>query len=193
MTHHTLTTDIEIAAYLHRTRMDILRALSERPATVSQIGAQMNVHPANLTRHMRILEQSGLIRLVEKRDTGRNLEKYYASIAKTFDVAPDADVNSAHKAALTMLRSDLSAALANLPDKNPGSVSALLAHARISAKDIGHFADQLAKLVAEFQSADSDTSTPYHLNLSLYPSDLEVEPAHPVRIVNAHREKGEEN
>ncbi len=187
MTHLTLTTEAKISAYLHRSRMAILGALRGQPATVSQIAAQMKVHPANLTRHMRILEQAGLIKLVEKRDTGRNLEKYYASVATTFDVAPEAEVTNVHKAALTMVRSDLSAALANLPDENPGKVYALLAHARISSKDIDGFADKLGKLVAEFQSADVKGGKACHLNLSLYPSDLDVAPAHSLRLVKKEK------
>ena len=70
MTHRTLTTDAEISAYLHRSRMAILDALLHQFQTVSQIATQMNVHPANLTRQMRVLEQAGLIKLVEKRDNG---------------------------------------------------------------------------------------------------------------------------
>ncbi len=188
MTHRTLTTDVEISAYLHRTRMVMLDILSGGPATVSQIAAQMKVHPANLTRHMRVLEQSGLIKLVEKRDTGRNLEKYYAPLAKTFDIAPEAGVTTLQKAALTLVRSDLSAVLAHLPDENPGKVSAQLAHARISSEDTDRFANELAKLIAKFQAVDDESGKPYHLNLSLYPSDLDVAPAHSVHLVRKEKD-----
>lgn len=85
-------------------------------------------------------------------------------------------------AALTMVRSDLSAALAHLPDENPGKILVQLAHVRISSKDIDRFADELAKLIAQFQAADVENGTPYHLNLSLYPSDLDMAPARAVRI-----------
>jgi len=88
--HRTLRTEAEIAAYLHRSRIAILDALRHGPATASQIAQGMGVHAANLTRHLRILERAGLIALVEKRDTGRNLEKYYAAVASSFDVAPEA-------------------------------------------------------------------------------------------------------
>ena len=70
-THKTLTTEAEIAAYMNRTRMAILNALRDGAGTASQIAAKLGVHPANLTRHMRLLEEAGLIELVEKRDIGR--------------------------------------------------------------------------------------------------------------------------
>ena len=53
--HRTLTSEREIAAYLHRTRIAILDALRSGPATASQIGDKLGVHPANLTRHIRTL------------------------------------------------------------------------------------------------------------------------------------------
>ena len=99
--HRTLSSSIEIAAYLHRTRMQMLSALRDGPATVSAIADRLGVHPANLTRHIRKFEKAGLVSLVEKRDTGRNLEKWYASTAQTFDVAPDVHtLKSPHKTAL---------------------------------------------------------------------------------------------
>ncbi len=88
-TDRTLSSEAEIAAYLHRTRMAILDVLRDGAATATQIAARLGVHPANLTRHIRVLEEAGLVVLVEKRDTGRNLEKYYAAIGWQLQVAPD--------------------------------------------------------------------------------------------------------
>jgi len=172
--HKTLTTDTEIAAYLHRTRMAILDALRAGPATSSQVAEKLGVHPANLTRHLRVLEDAGLISLVEKRDTGRNLEKYYAAVAATFDVAPEAgQLEAKHKVALAFVRSDLSRALARLPNRDPGPVVALLATARIQPGQIDRFRAALDKLIDAFSAADSAGGEPYHLNLSLYPGDID--------------------
>src|SRR5215471_2715194 len=131
--HRTLRTEAEIAAYLHRSRMAILDVLRQGPATASQIAQRMGVHPANLTRHLRILERAGLIALVDKRDTGRNLEKYYAAVAVSFDVAPDAaNLKAPHKIALAFARSDLSAALAQMPDDPSGIVKVHVLEASIA-------------------------------------------------------------
>ena len=143
--HKTLTSEREIGAYLHRTRMSILDALRSGPATVSQIAARIGVHPANLTRHVRILEGAGLVVLVEKRDTGRNLEKYYQAAARSFDVAPDAAALKApHKTALALARSDLSAALARLPDTSPGAVQVFSIGARLTPDRMREFLGTLA-------------------------------------------------
>lgn len=171
--HRTLRTDAEIGAYLNRTRMDILRELRNGPATGSQLAQKLGVHPANLTRHIRTLVEAGLAELVEKRDTGRVLEKYYAATADSFDVAPQPGLHSPHKLALDFVRSDLSAALIELGDDDAqGSVVALLAGARIAEEDVAAFHAKLTSLIAEFQAADRSEGTAYHLNLSLYPSDV---------------------
>ncbi len=182
MTHLTLASDTQIAAYLHRTRMDILTALRSGQATVSQIAAKLGTHPANLTRHMRVLEKAGLIRLVEKRDTGRNLEKYYAAVAGSFDIAPETGAKSLLKSALTMLRSDISAALARLPEETPGPAVAKLAHAKISPQRVGEFSREITRLIDAFKSDGKEDAMPYHLNLSLYPSDLHELPAQSVTL-----------
>lgn len=169
-THMTLTGEAQISAYLHRMRMDILAALRDGPSTISQIGSKLGVHPANLTRHVRKLVDAGLVELSHTRDTGRNLEKYYRSVADTFDVAPGADELSApHKIALEFSRSDLSAAIAQLPEELEGSVLALLATARLRKSDLSVFCRRLKRLIEEFEAADVADGLEYHLNLSLYP------------------------
>jgi DNA-binding transcriptional ArsR family regulator len=172
-THRTLTTEAEIAAYLHRTRMAILHALRTGPATGSQIAAALGVHPANLTRHIRTLRKAGLISLVETRDTGRTLEKYYAAVATSFDIAPEANLLTApHKIALAFARSDLSMALAHLPDEDRRPVVAMVAGARVPADAISRFQETVAALVEAFAGADAPDGEPYHLTLCLYPGEV---------------------
>jgi DNA-binding transcriptional ArsR family regulator len=172
--HRLLKSEGEIAAYLHKTRMDILRVLRDGQATSSQIAAKLGVHPANLTRHIRILERAGLIALIEKRDTGKNLEKYYEAGAMSFDVdAGTEGLASPHKLALAFARSDLTAALAQSPAREPREVVALVANARIPTAALGRFSRALASLVESFTKADDRGGEPYHLNVSLYPGDIQ--------------------
>jgi DNA-binding transcriptional ArsR family regulator len=170
--HRVLSTEAEISAYLHRTRMAILNALRDGPATATQIGASLGVHPANLTRHIRVLEEAGLVVLVEKRDTGRNLEKYYAATADSFSVAPDtADLTAPHKIALTFARSELSAALARLPDESADPIIAMSLGVRIAPSSAREFADELVKLGERFSASDKSDGQAYQLVLALYPGD----------------------
>ena len=152
--------------------MAILDVLHDGPATYTQIAARLGVHPANLTRHIRVLEEAGLVALVEKRETGRNLEKYYATTARRFRVAPDtAGVTAPHKIALTFARSELSAALVRLPDETTGPVTALVVRASVRPGMATAFAEELAALAERFAAADRGEGEAYQLVLALYPGD----------------------
>jgi DNA-binding transcriptional ArsR family regulator len=168
----TLSTETEIAAYLHRSRMSILDVLRDGPATITQIASRLGVHPANLTRHIRVLEAAGLVALVEKRDTGRNLEKYYAATARRFHVAPEtAELAAPHKIALTFARSELSAALVRLPDESSGPVTTLVVRASVGPGIAEAFAKELAELAERFSAAERDEGDVYQLVLALYPGE----------------------
>ena len=171
----TLQTEAEISAYLHRSRMAILDVLRDGAATVTQIAARLGVHPANLTRHIRVLEEAGLVTLVEKRDTGRNLEKYYAATATTFRVAPEAaSLTAPHKIALTFARSELSAALVRLPDEMVDPIVAIALGVRIAPENAQAFTEELTRLGDRFGAADEAGGQSYQLVMALYPGDVRV-------------------
>ena len=73
----TCASSNQIKAYVNPTRIVILNMLIKKKRTVTSVAKELNVHPANLTHHFKLLEKAGLIKLVEKKDTGKNLEKYY--------------------------------------------------------------------------------------------------------------------
>lgn len=174
-THRVLREDDELAAYLHVTRYRMLMILQRRAATVSQIAEKLGVHPANLTRHMRILEEAGLVWLVEKRDTGRNLEKYYTATATSFEVVSDADrLEAPHKIALALARSDISAAIERVPDADPGLTKVQLVSIRIAPDRASNFSDELEALAARYQQAEANDGDPYHMLLALYPGDAAI-------------------
>ncbi len=67
-------------------RLRILQLLGHAPMTVTEIGKQLGV-PANKTHyHVRELERVGLLRLVETREKGGILEKYYRAVARDFTI-----------------------------------------------------------------------------------------------------------
>lgn len=150
--------------------MEIVRRLKKGPATASQIAAGLKVHPANLTRHIRILLNAGLIVLTETRTTGKNLEKYYEAVAESFVVNPDPGVLKApHKLALQFALSDLTAAISELSEKDEDPVYAMIQGARIPKAKIKPLCKAIDKLIASFASSDTKTGEPYHLNISFYP------------------------
>lgn len=82
--HYEIETIEQLRAMADMLRMRILDLLRERPMTVTQLGEVMGMAPAKVHYHVRELEKVGLLRLVETREKGGILEKYYQPIAREF-------------------------------------------------------------------------------------------------------------
>ena len=152
----------------------LLQMLVKDKRTVSSIAKEMGVHPANITHHFKLLERTGLILLVEKRDTGKNLEKYYRAIAYNFEVSPaNMTIKNKKVLALSISRNDLSAAINAIKEDDSREMTSLLSSAKISQKDAGRFIKKLGNLVKEFSACGTKEGSVYNLNLSIYPNDVD--------------------
>lgn len=67
-------------------RLRIFERLVREQLTVTQLGVALGESPAKLHYHVRELEQLGFIKLVETREKGGILEKYYRAVAKDIQV-----------------------------------------------------------------------------------------------------------
>ena len=84
--HYDLQNLEQLRAVADMLRMRIVDTLRERPMTVTQLGEMLDIAPAKIHYHVRELEKVGLLRLVETREKGGILEKYYQPIAYDFTV-----------------------------------------------------------------------------------------------------------
>jgi DNA-binding transcriptional ArsR family regulator len=172
-----ITTAKQQKAYFHPLRMKILDYLSTDRLTVSQVAARLRVHPANITHHFRILRSAGLIRLVERRDIGRVIEKYYQAVAQIFDVRPSSgEIKHVGKKVLTVLRDDLSGNLMRLKPDDSDRLIGLLFSTKIDARAYSKFAGRLQVLIKEFEAANQQDGDLYALNVSLYPQRVDYGP-----------------
>ena len=94
-----LTRDEQLRAIADPQRLSILRELMATPATITQLGARRDRHPAWIRHHVKVLESAGLVSLVETRTIRNYTEKYYAATSPAFLVervlrseGPDAPV-----------------------------------------------------------------------------------------------------
>ncbi|HEY7832539.1 MAG TPA: helix-turn-helix domain-containing protein [Ktedonobacterales bacterium] len=69
-------------------RLRVGNVLISQPMTVTQLGALLNEPPAKIHYHVRELERLGVVKLVETREKGGILEKYYRAVAKNIIVPP---------------------------------------------------------------------------------------------------------
>src|SRR5215831_18888195 len=172
-----ITTPAQQRAYFHPVRMKILNFLTRERLTISQTAERLKVHPANITHHFRVLQGAGLIRLVEERDIGRVIEKYYEAVATLFNIRPpEGSVKSVNKKVLSFLRDDLSANIELLKADDSQDLIGQIETARIDRKTFMAFAKRLRSLIVEFENTACKEGTTYALNLSLYPHQLDYGP-----------------
>ena len=65
-------------------RVEILRYLMRRPATLTQLGREFGRHPAWIRHHVLQLQNAGLIRLEQPSPKSGHGEKYYSAVADLF-------------------------------------------------------------------------------------------------------------
>ncbi len=81
-----LETVEQLRAIADPLRLRIVDALSQRALTATMLGETLGL-PANKAHyHARELEKAGLARIVETREKGGILEKYYRAVARTLNV-----------------------------------------------------------------------------------------------------------
>jgi DNA-binding transcriptional regulator GbsR (MarR family) len=84
-----LTTIEQIRAVADPLRLRLVEALTREALTVTQLGERVGESPAKVHYHVRELERISVVRLVETRERGGILEKYYRAVAKSLQMAPD--------------------------------------------------------------------------------------------------------
>lgn len=76
----------QLRAIADMLRLLIIELLQSKPMTVTQLGEELGEAPAKVHYHVRELEKVGLLRLVETREKGGILEKYYQPVAREISV-----------------------------------------------------------------------------------------------------------
>lgn len=165
--------DIEVFAVLNNPmRFRILRRLSE-PKSIREVAEELGVPPTRLYYHVNLLEEAGIVAVVETRKVGAMLQKVYQTRAKSFRPSPklsqgDHDPQELAKAAAGVVldgaRADAEEALARhfqrvrgaeAHDKIHGSIGRSLDS--FTREEADAFARKLEKLISEeFEGGDSD-------------------------------------
>ncbi len=179
----TINSDEQIRAYINPTRMTILSYLAKEKQSVSMIAQLLKVHPANLTHHFKVLEKVGLIKLVEKRETGKNLEKLYRAAAFQFIVDAENETTNKQVLGLIILRDNLNASIQALKSQTKEKdVLAVIKTVRIDQQKLSRFATRLLDLANEFGKSSSNKGEVYSLNASIYPTEAVDIPGQEISI-----------
>lgn len=176
-------------------RIQIVESMLPEPLTVSQVAERLGVAPSKLYYHVNLLEEHGLIKVVQERVVSNIIEKVYRAVAEELEVDPSLlsfstkegqdNVRTMLAATIDATREDvvrsLDAGAFELEqgvERHPGRAILHRTKSRIGEDKIAEFKDRLRDLLQEFeaadtegdQSEDSKASAAYALTVVFYPS-----------------------
>jgi DNA-binding transcriptional ArsR family regulator len=138
----------QIKAYTDPLRIRILHILSDREATNHQLAAALGESQAKVLHHVRFLLDAGLIRLVEERVRGGNVEKYYRATARLYGLRPaPAESPALSGAVFESITQELVASATLWPDRLPSWEGR---RARLSPERVEKFNARLMALIEEY-------------------------------------------
>ena len=165
---YNLVTVEQVRVMADELRQRILEELRDQPRTVTQVGEILDLAPSKVHYHVRELERVRLVDLVETREKGGILEKYYRSVARSFWVprelfqhAPREDFLSALKDILDECVAGVTSALLRLSRKEElGPERHLILgreHLWLTDQDFDDFRAGLNALVEKYQTRAGKT------------------------------------
>jgi DNA-binding transcriptional ArsR family regulator len=79
----------QVKVLAHPLRLRMLELFGEKPRTTKQVAEDLGEKPTRLYHHVDAMARVGLISLTETRQNRGATEKYYAAVAKRFEVGND--------------------------------------------------------------------------------------------------------
>jgi len=149
------------------TRSTILTLLDERAASITQLARALDRPKGSIGHHVKVLEDAGLIHVVDTRKVRAMTEKFYARTARWFMLsgfeeagfAPDFAVQQALSRTRRAGGAD-----------DPGFATAR--YARIPAERARRFGEELVDLIDRFLAEDPEGDTIFAMIAGVFPTDL---------------------
>jgi DNA-binding transcriptional ArsR family regulator len=157
MTDDPISTPEEFKALAHPLRQRMLFLLGERPATISQLALTLDTRKGNVSHHLKVLREAGLVESAESRRVRGGTEQYYRRTARRIEIA-DAQPGPA----AAMLR-----AVSEEFSEAPGDPLLALRHLRLTSEQAERLHDTLLTLVEETEEAEGGQPR-YGLLVSFY-------------------------
>lgn len=155
---HVVDSAEQLKAFTDPLRNRILAVFTERAATNRQVAEHLGEPEAKVLYHVRFLCQAGLVRLVEERVKGGNVEKYYRAIARMFSLRPGPELYAdLIDAGIETVRQEVSASMALWPDQRRWFESR---GRRIPAERLAEFVKRMRALIAEYWEGPEDRAAP---------------------------------
>jgi DNA-binding transcriptional ArsR family regulator len=159
----------------HPLRSQILDVFCEEPLTVKQAAGRLGLTANKLYYHVNLLEQHGLLRIVETRTVGNMIEKLYRTVAEQFKIdanllsfSDSADQEGAEQLVVSALDTTREDVLRSMEvtrlqrlqgnELKPRQATVTRCLSRLSDARAEDFRKRLCTLVEEFGQADEKSS-----------------------------------
>ena len=158
--HYEIENIEQLRAVADMLRLRLIELLQKKPMTVTQLGEEMGEAPAKVHYHVRELEKVGLLRLVERREKGGILEKYYQPIAREISVeksllsAPPDEALAMTGAWLNQIKDGFQRALRLALEQKDSKPRMTLGFTRlyITAEEHEHLCKQIMELIKPYEN-----------------------------------------
>ncbi len=164
-----LSTPAQVRAVGHPLRTTILGLLHERAASVTELAAAVARPKSTVAHHVKVLAETGLLRVVSTRRVRAIEERFYGRTARMFYVPVE------RSAAAETLPTDFNdfevAAQESAAAFREGRLWGFIRHARLPEERAAEFWDRIAALVSEFDELPRSGDTVYGLAVGIYPTD----------------------
>jgi DNA-binding transcriptional ArsR family regulator len=156
-------TDLEaLRALVDSQRHRIVTLLMEEPLTAKELADRLGIGRTRLYYHLAMLEQHGLIRVVETRIVSGIAERKYRSVARTFRVdrgllaahASEVQISDTHASIIDAVANDLRARAASGGQASDADLLVSRAFLCLSDERRRELRSRLAAMVDEYRSGD---------------------------------------
>jgi DNA-binding transcriptional ArsR family regulator len=157
----------QLRALSHPLRYLLLGTLLQRAATISHLAEALGQNKGNISHHLKVLEEAGLVRVVRTRRVQGGTERYWGRTAWMLHLGGDT-------AATGLILRLTAAELLPLHPDAPGEFGAL--RTRLSAEQVEAFSKRLLELAREFDATDTPGEPVYGLVFALAQADVPTLP-----------------
>jgi DNA-binding transcriptional ArsR family regulator len=152
-------------------RLQLIELMGDEPRTVKQVAQQLDMTPNKLYYHVRLLEDHGLIRVVETRIVSGIVEKHYQTAAKEITVADgllsiskpedEGEIDALVSSILDGAKADFKRSLQvrardSIPSEMRYSSNITREMARLTREQARTICEKLVELVKEFEAYDDE-------------------------------------
>jgi DNA-binding transcriptional ArsR family regulator len=153
----TASSPEQLKALAHPLRQRLLYTLGERPATISQLAANLGAQKGNVGHHLKVLHAAGMVHIVETRQVRGGTEHYYQRTARRLYVGGPPGESTA-----AMLH-----AVADEITRQPAEPLLILRHLRLTDDQARRLSAALTAIVEDATDAGPDEPR-YGLLVGLY-------------------------